>query len=138
MNKINIAELLKDCPKGIELDSTIVNGLYFDEVTFDEVTENNLIKCYTKFNSTYNTIYFYSDGSYLNHTCSKCVIFPKGKTTWEGFVPPCRFKDGDIVATNNGSWIGIVVGGYENELIPTYCVIKDNAEFEAYFNIKRN
>lgn len=89
--KINIAELLKDCPTGIELDSTIVNGLYFDEVTFDEVTENNLIKCYTKFNSTYNTIYFYSDGSYLNHTCSKCVIFPKGKTTWEGFVPSCKF-----------------------------------------------
>jgi hypothetical protein len=82
----------------MELDSTIVNGLYFDEVTFDEVTENNLIKCYTKFTSTYNTIYFYSDGSYLNHTASKCVIFPKGKTTWEGFVPPCKFKDGDVIS----------------------------------------
>ena len=34
---------------------------------------------------------------------SKCVIFPKGKTTWEGFVPPCKFKDGDILTTNLGS-----------------------------------
>ena len=94
MGKQNIAEMLKDCPKGMELDSTIVNGLYFDEVT-----ENNMIKCYTKRYcepaSTCNSIYFYSDGSYLNHTRAKCVIFPKGKTTWEGFQRP--FKDGDVV-----------------------------------------
>ena len=32
---------------------------------------------------------------------SKCVIFPKGKTTWEGFKRP--FKDGDILTTNIGS-----------------------------------
>ena len=95
MEKINIAELLKDCPSGMELDCTIVDGLYFDKVT-----ENNTIKCYSKrfyeSTSTCNSICFYSDGSYLNHTKAKCVIFPKGKTTWEGFQRP--FKDGDIVA----------------------------------------
>lgn len=127
MKKINIAELLKDCPTGIELDSTIVNGLYFDEVTFDEVTENNLIKCYTKFNSTYNTIYFYSDGSYLNHTCSKCVIFPKGKTTWEGFHRP--FDDGDIVATEHGLFIGIV-RVKNNMQVNAYCSINYSGRFE--------
>jgi hypothetical protein len=30
---------------------------------------------------------------------AKCVIFPKGKTTWEGFQRP--FKDGDIVFYND-------------------------------------
>jgi hypothetical protein len=29
------------------------------------------------------------------HPNAKCVIFPKGKTTWEGFQRP--FKDGDII-----------------------------------------
>ena len=32
---------------------------------------------------------------------AKCVIFPKGKTTWEGFVPPCQFKGGDVVFYND-------------------------------------
>lgn len=38
-------------------------------------------------------------GEWNTNENSKCVIFPKGKTTWEGFVPPCKFKDGDIVIT---------------------------------------
>jgi hypothetical protein len=36
---------------------------------------------------------------------SKCIIFPKGKTTWEGFVPPCQFKDGDVIS--DGKFIAI-------------------------------
>ena len=28
-NKINIAELLKDCPEGMELDCTMFNGVFF-------------------------------------------------------------------------------------------------------------
>lgn len=35
-------------------------------------------------------------GCYHDSYRAKCVIFPKGKTTWEGFVP-CKFKDGDIL-----------------------------------------
>jgi hypothetical protein len=114
------------------LDSTIVNGLYFDEVTFDEVTENNLIKCYTKFTSTYNTIYFYSDGSYLNHTASKCVIFPKGKTTWEGFIPPCRFKDGDVISDALATCIFKREGRIKGT-VDYYCGIHDD-----YFCVKDN
>lgn len=38
-NKINIAELLKDCPNGMELDSTIYNGV----VTLEGVAENQII-----------------------------------------------------------------------------------------------
>lgn len=33
--------------------------------------------------------------------CDKCVIFPKGKTTWEGFHRP--FKDGDVVTSKISS-----------------------------------
>lgn len=92
--KINIAQLLKDCPKGMELDCTICDNVYFDEVT------PYMIKCFIK-NGTYNTICFHHDGTYIPTQNAKCVIFPKGKTTWEGFQRP--FKDGDILATNLGS-----------------------------------
>jgi hypothetical protein len=35
-------------------------------------------------------------GQYADADFAKCVIFPKGKTTWEGFHRP--FRDGDVVA----------------------------------------
>ncbi len=86
--KLNIAEILKDCPKGMELDCAICDNVYLDEVT------PHMIKCYIK-NDVCNTIYFHHDGTYLYTPNAKCVIFPKGKTTWEGFQRP--FKDGDVV-----------------------------------------
>ena len=39
--KINIAELLKDCPKGMELDCAM-----YEDVHFDYVDELNIIHCY--------------------------------------------------------------------------------------------
>ena len=87
--RINIAELLKDCPSGMELDCTICENVYFDEVT------PYMIRCYIKNDAAYNSICFHHDGSYLTCDKAKCVIFPKGRTTWEGFQRP--FKDGDIV-----------------------------------------
>lgn len=93
MEKINVAELLKDCPKGMELDCTM-----FEDVKFIDIVEANTPICIraggihrflTKF------------GTWTFDENAKCVIFPKGKTTWEGFQRP--FKDGDILATELGS-----------------------------------
>lgn len=131
MEKINIAELLKDCPIGMELDSTIVDKLYFGEVT-----ENNMIKCYTKqyheLTSTCNSIYFHYDGSYLNHINAKCVIFPKGKTTWEGFQRP--FKDGDILTymfyNKPTIYIYRKSGGYNTSYYVAY-----SSENKKFYNI---
>ena len=104
MEKINIAELLKNCPKGMELDCTIFDtkviyqGLSERMLTHPIVvqTEHGFEFELTQYGQTHNIV------------GSKCIIFPKGKTTWEGFVPPCQFKDGDIVSTRNGIWIGII------------------------------
>ena len=91
-NKINIAELLKDCPIGMELDCAIFNDVTLYRI--DTSSENEYpIRIETK-NGNFLDLTKY--GTYSNVEESKCVIFPKGKTTWEGFVPPCEFKDGDI------------------------------------------
>lgn len=129
MKKINIAELLKDCPKGMELDCTI-----YDNVTFErfDVEQN---RCYFKAGPA-DTFWTTCYGKINDSPFGKCVIFPKGKTTWEGFVPSCEFKDGDIVATTNGLWIGITTGGKSGESIPTYCVTTSAGGFEAYFNYR--
>lgn len=98
-NKINVAELLKYCPSGMELDCAMWDNLYFDRV------EDDMIYCYYELDSYRNSTIFCKDGCYSAHKLSKCVIFPKGKTTWEGFVPPCQFKDGDILAVDDTVFI---------------------------------
>lgn len=77
----------------MELDCTMYN-----DVTLIKVSNNSEpypIKIKTKCGfETCLTEY----GQNVKIKSAKCVIFPKGKTTWEGFVPPCKFKDGDIIA----------------------------------------
>lgn len=131
-NKINIAELLKDCPNGMELDCTM-----YDSVTLLNVNDREDITFPIKvLREDGNYIALTKYGQYTYADFAKCVIFPKGETTWEGFVPPCQFKDGDIVATTNGLWIGITTGGKSGESIPTYCVTTSAGGFEAYFNYR--
>jgi hypothetical protein len=109
MEKINLVELLKDCPKGMELDCAM-----FEDVFFDEITNNKIFPIRIKRIDGHPVI-LTKYGGYANCPSSKCVIFPKGRTTWEGFVPPCKFKDGDIIFTHanclkvgvGNTWISI-------------------------------
>ena len=85
MEKINIAELLKDCPKGMALYSPI-----FGEVYLDEIRPHLAIVVTT---DKYKEEFLY-DGRY--GIKGECMLFPsKGKTTWEGFHRP--FTDGDVI-----------------------------------------
>lgn len=92
-DKINIAGLLKDCPKGMALDCLLCNnpieleGVVGDEATYPirAVGKDGFHHVFTAYGASYN------------HDDAKCVIFPKDKTTWEGFHRP--FKDGDIVTS---------------------------------------
>lgn len=95
MEKINIAELLKDCPKGMELDCTM-----FDNVSFIGLQDSSFpIIIHTPDGCKFLTPF----GCYHESCSAKCIIFPKGKNTWEKFVLPYKFKDGDILATDLGS-----------------------------------
>lgn len=97
-NKINIAELLKYCPKGMELDCTM-----FDNVTFVGVDNNKRQFPIEIVVGGLHTKYLTKEGCYHDNTLiseAKCVIFPKGKTTWEGFQRP--IKDGDVIVDTLG------------------------------------
>lgn len=96
MEKINVAELLKDCPQGMELDCPLFENLEFDRIDKDNGAYSIICRVKTEW-ECYNTHTFTEYGCYSTEKYSKCVIFPKGKTTWKGFHRP--FKDGDIVAT---------------------------------------
>lgn len=92
-NKINIAELLKDCPKDMELDCTM-----FDNVQFVDIKGGDKPIC-IRTEDIYRYLTKFGTWTFDEH--AKCVIFPKGKTTWDGFQKP--FKDGDIVVSQSGS-----------------------------------
>ncbi len=105
MEKINIAQLLKGCPKGMELDCTMYENVEFDYI--EQSPESRYpIHCLMKTNDGYNTMVFTDNGCNDTHPNAKCVIFPKGKTTWEGFQRP--FNDGDVVYVRTTfKWIAI-------------------------------
>lgn len=107
MEKINVSELLRDCPTGYPLDCTM-----YEDVYFDFVDELNIIHCYIQYETHKTSITFNQHGTPHNDIKSKCVIFPKGKPTWEGFHRP--FKDGDVLYIRSGStWICIYKEGGE-------------------------
>ena len=115
-NKINIAEILKDCPSGMELDCTI-----WDNVVLDHINMTRDCPIYIRIKGDgYEQLTKYGQWNHSNN--AKCVIFPKGKTTWEGFVPPCKFKDGDIVVTQTSyNFIFYsIYQGIENREVLTY------------------
>jgi hypothetical protein len=89
-NRINVAELLKDCPTGMELDST----MFEKPVKYTRLTKDEpyIITIETPCGRDF---YLTKEGYLYDMADSKCIIFPKGKTTWEGFHRP--FKDGDII-----------------------------------------
>lgn len=127
-NKINIAELLKDCPSGMGLYSPLVGDCKFVKV--HDYEARIIVKL-----ETGATVSFQTDGRYYDYPNAECILFPsKDQRDWSKFQRP--FKDGDIVSTTGGEWIGITTGGKNKCAIPTYCVIKWNGEFEEYLDRK--
>lgn len=94
-NKINIAELLKDCPTGMELDCKVFDAKVIYQGLNKRIPTHPIV-VQTEHGFEFELTQY---GQIHNIVGSKCVIFPKGKTTWEGFHRP--FKDGDIIYTKH-------------------------------------
>lgn len=89
---INIAEILKDCPSGTKLYSTIHGEVELVDIYHD------LIRC--KFSRGISFVSFHSNGRWIEDV-GECVIFPsKDQRDWCKFHRP--FKDGDILITMLG------------------------------------
>lgn len=127
-NKINISEILKDCPSGMKLDCTMYEDVYFDCV------DVNVIYCYIQHETNKTSITFNQFGTPNSDPKSKCVIFPKGKTTWEGFQRP--FKDGDILFIESFcSWIFIYKENKDKKNIYKYLAVStDTTDFLMFIN----
>lgn len=121
MEKINVAELLKDCPQGMELYSPIFGKVYLDKIR----PHLAIVVTTDKEQGDFKEEFLY-DGRYGMN--GECMLFPsKGKTSWEGFVPPCKFKDGDVVVAE-------IKANVPQQLFLLKCVeyCEDNNDYDGY------
>ena len=116
MEMIDLVEILKDCPIGMELDSPVLIG----KKTFNgtkgwnkdypiEVKVDSDVYFLTRYGQLYDT-----------PTCG-CLIYPKGEDTWKNYLVNL-FKDGDIVVTDLDN-IAIVTYEISSNNYKTYCVL---------------
>ena len=123
MEKLNIAEILKDCPSGMELDCVTYDNVSFDKVSADEKSVYPILCYITDEKGNRSSISFTENGHESRRYGAKCVIFPKGKTTWEGFQRP--FKEGDILTTNLGSIFILKTPDINNFCYGCYVALND-------------
>ena len=128
-NKINIAEILKDCPKGTKLYSPICG-----ECELVEVIKNKQWIT-VKDNEDIPTS-FYANGTQRKY--GECMLFPsKDNRVWNTFQKP--FKDGDIIFTHanclkvglGNTWISIFKE-YRNNGVDTYIDYNTDGDKDFY------
>lgn len=125
--RINIAELLKDCPKGTKLYSPIFGDVYLDKIR----PHLAIVVTTDKEQGDFKEEFLY-DGRYGMN--GECMLFPsKGKTTWERFQKP--FKDGDILTymfyNKPTIYIYRKSGGYNTSYYVAY-----SSKNEKFYNIQ--
>ena len=77
---IDLTKILKDCPRGFKLYSTICG-----EVVFDLVISNNSIGV----TCDGRKIYFSKEGYYFSHNNQECLLLPsKDQRDWSKFTAP--------------------------------------------------
>lgn len=129
---LNLVEILKDCPNGTKLYSTTLG-----EVEFDHIENFSTYRIIIR-SKHYGTERLTANGKMYSH-CGECILFPsKEQRDWskfnpkkEDFVPPCKFKDGDIVATRDGSQVFILKR--DNSDGKGYCYTGYNFDYDEPF-----
>ena len=136
MEKLNIAEILKDCPKGTKLYSPLVG-----ECTLEHI--HGELKKILISTSDGTTLTFNNNGTYFQIGNSECLLFPsKDQRDWSKFQRP--FKDGDVIyfiTKNNNEYIFIFKNNTDNyiETYADFTIVTSRCSLDTSFyndNIK--
>lgn len=105
MNNINIAEILKDYPRGTKLYSPLLGNVTLESI--NNYSTNDTIEVKDARNSYYC---FNKTGLYYNRDGAECLLFPSSKMRdWNRY-----FKRGDIVVKDGGG-MAAVFDGWAND-----------------------
>lgn len=97
---INLAEILKDCPKGTRLYS-VVHG----DCILKHVKDDNIVVTFTDKSSFEFSWEFTFDGRLDNSFLGECVLFPaKDQRDWSKFSPDLS-KGTPVMCSNGNDWV---------------------------------
>ena len=125
---LNLVEILKDCPKGTKLYSSVFGSVELDHIDIRanypiviRLKDLDVRECLT------------TEGTLFTEYEGECILFPsREQRDWSKFKHTCKFKDGDILSyqnkylnnrtiyiyryhkTNNTAFY-VALGGNENE-----------------------
>lgn len=124
---INVAEKLKDCPKGTKLYSPM-----FGEVELDRINIGNykfpIIVRVLDNGIPYSSVGFTAEGKWYNTEQSECLLFPsKDNRDWNKFRIPV--KRGDIMMIPNSDHAFITTGEFtDNASVMFICGVDEDNE----------
>ena len=141
---IDLTKILKDCPKGFELYSTIHGPVTFIKLNLEKYNKFQInvhvVKNKTNEETEDSEDSFTKEGKYFTrYVNAECCLFPsKDQRDWNKFSAPwyknskfnadCKFKDGDIIQ------LGIVTAIFKKyigeEKCICYCSFCEDAGFE--------
>ena len=117
---LNLVEILKDCPKGTKLYSSVLGEVELEGVT-DSVNYPIIVKLNEEQFGARIIETFTSDGRLIATYEGECVLFPsRDQRDWSKFKHTCEFKDGDILSYQT------VRFATEEEKQKLFQAIKDN------------
>lgn len=122
--KLNLVEILKDCPKGTKLWSPLCGECEFEEIRYGEI-----FLIHTRALCDRSIFKFMDDGKFYDND-GVCVLFPsREQWDWSKFQRP--FKDGDViyVSTRRNSWVSIFNNDTENQMFTYADYNLDNNNF---------
>ena len=106
---LNLAEILKDCPKGIKLYSPIYGDVELVDVSQDNVPYPIKTKTNPNSDGMFSTVSFTKDGRIFVEHNGECMLFPnEEQRDWSKFkqlVKP-KFKVGDKIVYRIGKLMG--------------------------------
>lgn len=126
---INVAEKLKDCPKGTKLYSPLFGEVEFVRIEIGSPGFSIVVKVLDN-GIPYSNVSFTAEGKWHDIEQSECLLFPsKDNRDWNKFnLPANTFKPFDRVLVRydiNDKWILSLFGCYEDEVdtdFPYVCI----------------
>lgn len=123
-NKINIENILKDCPKGMKLFSLLEGN-----VLFDRINDNNNEYPILVIDKYQSKISFSKEGLIMNrYPDAECVLFPSSEMRdWSKF-----FKRGDVVRSIDDRTLAVFKGWESNDYTSFYASIVHHAKVDEW------
>lgn len=124
---LNLVDILKDCPKGTKLYSTI-----YGDVEFESINEDKSHPIIVRIDDDH-TECFSIDGKIYSFYDGECTLFPsREQRDWSKFKLEC-LKAADAEPNLENLWHDVNENPKENSVILVQWNIKGNSGYEFYY-----